>query len=122
MDKQQAMQSFWGGFGVPAYEESDVPDNADLSQGYITYQKMEGEFEAPVFPSASIWQRSTSWRKVESVKNNINDTLKNGGVLLPIDGGKVWIQRGSPFAQSVPEEDRTIRRLLINIAVEFFTE
>lgn len=122
MDKQQAMQAFYQGFGLPAYEESDVPDDADLKTGYITYQKMEGEFEEPVFPSCSLWHRNPSWKMLESVKNNINDTLKNGGLIIPIESGRVWIQRGSPFAQTVSEDDNSIRRYLINLAVEFLTE
>lgn len=122
MDKQQALQFFWSQFGVSAYDESDVPDDADIYAGYITYQKIEGEFESPVFPSASIWHRSTSWKKTEKIKNSINETLSRGGWIQKIEGGRVWIQRGSPFAQVMAEEDRSIRRIVINVSIEFMTE
>lgn len=122
MDKQQALQFFWSQFGVSAYDESDVPDDADIDAGYITYQKIEGEFESPVFPSASIWHRSTSWKKTEKIKNSINETLSRGGWIQKIEGGRVWIQRGSPFAQEMAEEDRSIRRYVINVSIEFMTE
>ena len=121
MDKQQALQTFFSQFAT-AYEESDVPDDADLKQGYITYQKMIGSFDEPVFPSARIWSRSTSWRKADEILNNMNDHLKNGGQIFELDEGRMWIERGSPFAQAVSEEDRSVRSYLINLAVEFFTE
>lgn len=121
MDKQQALNYFWNKYAT-AYEESDVPDDADIKTGYITYQKIIGSIEEPVFPTASIWTRSTSWARADAILNSIDDDLKNGGIILPIDGGKMWIERGSPFAQAVSEEDRSVRRYLLNIAVEFFTE
>lgn len=122
MTNQQALQFFWSQFGVPAYDENDVPDDADLDAGYITYQKIEGEFEMPVFPTASILQRSTSWKKVEQIKNDINDALKRGGQIIKIEGGRLWIQRGSPFAQEMGEADRAVRRFVINVQMEFMTE
>lgn len=121
MDEQQALQFFFEQFGT-AYEESNVPDDADLKQGYITYQKMLSSMGEPVYPSARIWTRSSSWQKADSMLNTINDRLKNGGQIIKINNGRMWIERGSPFAQTVAEEDRTIRSYLLNFAVEFLTE
>ena len=122
MTKQQALLFFWSQFGVPAYDETDVPDDANVDEGYITFQKIEGEFESPVYPTASIWVRSTSWKKAERIKNSINEKLDRGGQIIKIEGGRVWFQKGSPFAQAMAESDRMIRRFVINIAVEFLTE
>lgn len=122
MTNQQALYSFYASFGLPAYDESNVPDDADLKEGYITFQKMDGAFEEPVFPTCSLWHRNTSWRKLESVKNDINDRLKHGGVIIATESGRLWIQRGSPFAQVINENDTSIRRIMINLAVEFMTE
>lgn len=120
MDKQQALQHFFSQFAT-AYEESAVPDDADLNKGYITYQKMIGSFDEPVFPSARIWTRSTSWKKADAILNSMDDALKAGGQIFKLDEGRMWIERGSPFAQAVAEEDRSIRSYLINVAVEFLT-
>ena len=35
MDKYQAINEFWNRFGVMAYDENTVPDDAELP--YITY-------------------------------------------------------------------------------------
>lgn len=122
MTKQEALQFFWSQFGVPAYEENSVPDTADIDEGYITYQKIEGEFEEPIFPTGSIWTRGDSWRRAEGIKDAIDDNLKRGGQIIKIDGGRLWIQRGSPFAQGLADTDKTIRRYVINLAMEFMTE
>lgn len=121
MDKQQALQQFFSQFAT-AYEESDVPDNANLNEGYITYQKMVGSLDEPVFPSARIWTRSTSWNRADSILNSMDDALKRGGQIFKLDEGRMWIARGTPFGQAVSEDDRAIRSYLINLAVEFFTE
>lgn len=121
MNKQQALHTFFSQF-AKSYEESSVPDDANIETGYITYQKMFGSFDEPVFLSARIWNRSTSWIKADEILNNINDHLKNGGQIFELDEGRMWIERGSPFAQAVSEEDRTIRSYLLNFAVEFLTE
>lgn len=122
MTKQEALQFFWSQFGVPAYEENSVPDVANIDEGYITYQKIEGEFEEPIFPTGSIWARGDSWRQAEGIKDAIDDILKRGGQIIKIDGGRLWIQRGSPFAQGLADTDKTIRRYVINLAMEFMTE
>jgi hypothetical protein len=33
----------------------------------------------------------------------------------------VWIYRGSPFSQRMSDVDDTVRRIIINITVEYFT-
>lgn len=131
MDKQQALQSFWSQFGIPAFEETSVPDKiwdedaqkeVPVELPYITYQKILGELDEPVFPIASVWTRGSSWKEADRIMNSINDALKKGGQILKLDEGRMWIVRGSPFAQAMSDDDKTIRRYLINISVEFFTE
>lgn len=128
MTKQEALQYFWSRH-AKAFEETDVPDydpsdpnTPNVSEGYITYQKIEGEFESPVGCTGSIYHRSPSWKGVEQIKNSISDDLKRGGMIIPVEGGKVWITKGSPFAQSMDDSDRSVRRLVINLMVEFMTE
>ena len=121
MDKQQAIHSFWSRYAT-AYEETSVPDDADLSNGYITYQKILGSIDEPVFMTASVWTRSSSGLEADTIVNKINEDLSHGGIIIPIEGGRMWIERGNPFAQAMSDTDRTIRRYVINIAVEFFTE
>lgn len=118
MDKEQALHSFWSQF-CTAYEENSVPDNAVLP--YITYQKAFGDFDQPTAMTGSIYTRSTSWRQADSILNQIDNAIKEGGQIITFDDGKIYFTKGTPFAQTMGEDDRNIKRYVINLSVKFFT-
>lgn len=117
MNREQALDAFWNGFGLTAYEESTVPDDAKLP--YITYNVGIDDLNHPVSVTASIWDRSTSWAVVSHKLNVISNAIGIGGVNIPHDTGVIWLKKGSPFAQRVSDEDRTIRRIYMNIELEY---
>lgn len=133
MNKQQAYNSFWSGFGVLAFEENSVPDDetidAMIKSGlapakfpYITYQVLIDDLGSPVYPTASIWDRSTSWQRADTLANTISARIQNTNT-IKLDNGRVFITKGSPFAQHMSEEaDRYIRRVVLNLGIEFLTE
>lgn len=119
MDKWQAIHSMWSSFGLPAYDETDVPDDAVMP--YITYSAPVSSFEQPIVMSGSIWYRSTSWEDISQKTNLIAEYLR-GYRLIKIDGGYLHVSEGSPFAQRTKDEDSAVRRIYITIDAEFFTE
>lgn len=126
MDKAQFYHQFWSSFTWPAYDESSVPseENGGIKVAllpYITYMVIEDEFEHPIYPSASLWDYGTSWAAISQKEKEIYDYIGYGGKIFRIDGGLVWIQRGHPFAQRVMDEDDMIRRIIINVDIEFLT-
>lgn len=122
MDKEQTLHAFWNSFGIPAYDESTVPDKADLAFPYITYDVKTDCFENVVQLSASIWDRGTSWKFITNKKDEIARRIgTNGWIVQKVDGGLMWIQMGTPFAQRMPDDDDMIRRIYLNLQVEFLT-
>ena len=119
MDAEQAIHSFWSSFGLTAYDENTVPDNADLPR--ITYSLSKAYFDEPVMLSASLWYKSTSWAEITQKAAQIGETIGLGGKVLKTDDGYIWLKRGVPFAQRMSDEDDTIRRIYLNIEVEHFT-
>lgn len=119
MDKIQALNDFWNSFGLIAYDESTVPDDASLP--YITYSVGEDDFNYPVSLTASIWGRSMRWDGSTLKLAEISNRIGRGGVIVPYDGGAMWIRKGSPFAQRMRDEDDSIRRIYMNIEVEFIS-
>lgn len=119
MDKQQAYYNLWSKFGIPAYDELSVPDDAEFP--YITYQVILDDIESPVYPSASLWYRSTSWNDIDDKLAVIAAYIED---IQPIkvDGGYMFVSKGSPFAQRMAEEDRTVRRYILNLGIEFLTK
>ena len=120
MTKAAAIYQFWSGFGLTAYEENTVPDDAAFP--YITYQLVTDSFDREIPLTASIWYRSESWAAINAKTEEISQTISRGGKIIPCDGGAIWLKRGQPFAQSMGDEsDDLIKRKYLNITAEFVT-
>lgn len=133
MNKQQAYSEFWSGFRVLAFEENSMPDDKTIDAlikagkvkakyPYIAYQVLIDDLGHPVFPMASIYDRSTSWKRVDELANEISEEIQKMNT-IKLDNGRMFITKGSPFAQhQLESEDMNIRRVILNLGVEFFTE
>ena len=120
MTKASALYNFWSGFVLPAYEENTVPTDAEFP--YITYQVVTDSFGAEIALTASVWYRGTSWVEANAKAEEISRTISRGGKTIPVDGGVLWLKRGTPFAQSMGDEtDDLIKRKYLNITAEFLT-
>lgn len=120
MDKYEAQYNFWHSFGVPAYEETSVPDADDVVFPYITYQAVNAGFDEDAVVSASVWTRTTSWEQADTLANSIQNALKNGGQVVPYSGGIIWVTPEVPLIQNMgdPNDDQ-IRRKLITVQLHF---
>lgn len=123
MTKAAALYQFWGRFGLPQYEENSVPTGADAPKfPYITYQVVMDSFGNDIPLTASVWYRSESLAAINAKADEISAYIGRGGVLVPCDGGAIWIKRGVPFAQSMGDEsDNFIKRKYLNITAEYVT-
>lgn len=119
MTKAAAIYQFWSQF-LTAYEENTVPEDATFP--YITYQLVTDSFNNEVALTASVWYRGESWAAVNDKTEKIASHIGLGGVVLSCDDGKIWVKKGSPFAQNMGDEsDNLIRRKYLNISAEFLT-
>lgn len=119
MDKWQGLQSFWESFGIPAYDKDSVPKDAQMP--YITYQASVASFENPIPISADIWYRATNWRDISQKAEEIAERLRTL-YLIPIgDKEYIMLAQGSPFAQRMSDDDGGIRRIYLNVMVEYLT-
>lgn len=120
MTKEKVLYYVANGFKIPAYEENTVPTDATFP--YITYQVVTDSFGSEVPITLSLWYRSTSWLEINEKAREISVAVGRGGFIVPCDGGRIWIKRGTPFAQNMGDEsDDLIKRKLINITAEFLT-
>lgn len=118
MDKYHALHQFWSQFGVEAYDENTIPDDAALP--YITYSVSVGSFDYPTAISASIYDRSTKWTSVTQIADRVGAVLKNGGQYINYDGGAFWIRMGSPWMQRLSDNsNEDIRRIVLNLEIEY---
>ena len=117
MDKYQAVHEFWNSFGIPAYDESTVPESP--GSFYITYSAVADSLGRAVLMSASIWKtNTTSWSEISQKAEQISDALIQVKT-IPLDTGYLYITRGQPFAQRMQDENDTVRRIYINIMAEY---
>ena len=120
MTKAAAIYQFWNSFDIPAYEENSVPEDAKFP--YITYQLVTDSFDNDVQMAVSVWYRSSSWTEANAKAEEISQAIGQGGKTIKCDGGRIWIKRGSPFAQNMGDAtDSLIKRKYLNITAEFMT-
>ena len=120
MTKAAAIYQFWSSFGLTAYEENTVPEDAAFP--YVTYQLVTDSFDREVAATASLWYRSESWTAINAKTEEISAHIGLGGKIIKCDGGRIWIKRGQPFAQNMGDEsDDLIKRKYLNLTFEFFT-
>ena len=120
MTKAAAIYQFWNSFGLTAYEENSVPDDATFP--YITYQLVTDSFDREIPLTVSIWYRSESWTGINAKTEEISQKISRGGKIISCDGGAIWLKRGQPFAQNMRDEsDDLIKRKYLNITAEFMT-
>lgn len=122
MDSAQALHQFWSRFGWKAYDKATVPSEAfEPEMPRITYDVAKSEFLSDISLSASLWDRSYSWDAISKKADEIYNYIGLGGRIIHYDDGDIWIKRGSPFMQRMTDEDDTVRRIYINVDVEYFT-
>ena len=120
MTKAAAIYQFWSCFGLTAYEENTVPEDATFP--YVTYQLVTDSFDRDVAATASLWYRGESWTDINAKTEEISQKISRGGKIIACDGGAIWLKRGQPFAQNMGDEsDDLIKRKYLNLTFEFFT-
>ncbi len=122
MTKGQAIQQFWEQFGWVAYDETTVPDDAPYP--YITYSVQTDSFDSTVRLTASLWDRTYSWKNISEMAERIAQRIvKMYPPTIKIDGGRLYVSKGTPFAQRMREDsDDMVRRIILNVDFEFLTE
>ena len=121
MSKASALYSWFSGFGITAYEESNVKSNPTFP--YLTYTYTTGDFDSGEVPIiVNLWYRTESNVTIDAKAEQIYDAIGRGGVMIPVSNGAIWLKRGSPFCQAIAEpSDANIRLRYINITAEFLT-
>ena len=89
MDKEQALHQFWSSFGLTAYDENTVPDNALTTNGgkYLTYIVATASLGDPTPLYANLWYKSSSWAEITVKANEISEAIGGGGAIVSFDGG-----------------------------------
>lgn len=117
MTKSAALYSFFSGFGITAYTDTAVPEDAVFP--YLTYNNVQDNWGNQVALTVNLWYQTTS-------EKTPNDKVDEIAAALPryvlCDGGAVLFSRGTPFSQALTDStDKTVKRRYINITAEYLT-
>lgn len=120
-DKWQGLDTFWNSFGIPAYDENSVPEDAELP--YITYEASIGSFEDVVPLTASVWYYGTSWVDVSNKVDEISRRLNGWYIQRLSDTQYIYFKKNQAglFAQRVADPNVLIKRIRLSISAEFLT-
>lgn len=120
MTKNKALYAWLNQF-LPFYRASSVP--GDVEMPYGTYEYVSGAFEGgAVSMSVNLFFYTESEAIPDQKEMELSERIGPGGVLIPCDGGYIWLKRGSPWCQSVVYEDEpNIKRRTINLTCEYLT-
>ena len=117
MTKDEALQSFFEKFGIPAYPEGTEPKNVQMP--YLTYAPTFDSIGQQVSIPVNLWCRTES----EAVPNaKAQEIAKLLPMYVACDGGAILLTRGTPWCQAMTlPEASNIKRRYINIVAEYLT-
>lgn len=118
-DTARALYTYFSGFGLPAYAEYTVPDEAQLP--YLTYQLAQPDWRGQVSLYARLWYRSTSLVEINAKADEIQRAIGEC-VNIPTATGALYLYPGAPFAQYMPMEgDDTLKVIYLNFTLTAHT-
>ena len=122
MDSWQALNAFWSGFDVPAYDEQTVFDERySPAYPHITYESAAGTNGNTELLTASLWDMTASWSWLKQKAEEIKHAIGYGGITIQVEGGGLWIKlpESSPFSRPLPSGEDNILRIQMNIEVDY---
>lgn len=110
-----ALKDFFSGFGLPAYTEDSVPDNATLP--YITYSAGVPEWNQKATMYAQVWDRTKSNAGIIKKADQITAAIGEGR-RIPFAGGYLVIWPENPLTQIRVNGD--FRSAYINLSINSY--
>lgn len=113
------LKTFFGGFGIPAYSETSVPNDVQLP--YITYPIKEPEWRKPTSFYIVLWCRTKGYADALTKADQILAAIGEG-ISLEANGGWVVIRPDNPLVQEMKDDDNDTKALYINLQLNAFRE
>lgn len=118
-EEAKALNTFFSSFGIPAYEENSVPNNAELP--YITYQISLPDWNDVASISANVWYSGTSYTTVFSKVDEISERIGQG-ISIPVgESGYLYLYKDNPFSQVAPTGNDNVKVVYLNIGIHDLT-
>lgn len=114
----KALDTYLNGFGLDAYAEDTVPDDAQFP--YITYRVVDPEWHQKATFFVRVWFRTTSNAYVLEKADEITGDI-GVGKRIPFEGGLLMLWPESPKVQVIVDpNDRMVRYAYINLSLNSY--
>lgn len=113
----KALSAFYGGFGLPAYTEDNVPSSEELP--YITYTLPQSELFSATTHQVRVWYYGTSNAPANAKADEILAAIGRG-VKLKAGRGIVCIYPGDGTLAQMQPSDDTTRIVYINLYIRSY--
>ena len=121
-DIMAALYAFWSQFGIPAYTEDMVPDNATVP--YIRYTVSKAPAMDVSYLTAYNYHSRRLMGNVEraEMSDRIAKAIPQGGVRIPLDnGGFLMLYRNTDFQTLYQDpEDLDVIGIRTSVEVHFY--
>lgn len=114
MSTARTLYEFFSSFGIPAYVENNVPDDAALP--YITYELVEPDSLSQASFTARVWYMDESFAAITAKVDEIKQAI-GWGRGFPVDGGVIWIWRDTNFCQFQPPDEPKIKIAYLSMII-----
>jgi len=118
MTAEKVLNQFFSSFDLQAYPATDA---SEKELPFLTYETPQSFFEdGTVSCAVNLWYKTDSESVPNAKAREIANRVGRGGIVLPIDGGYLWIRRGTPFSQPLFDDtDKSIKRRYILLILEY---
>lgn len=111
-----ALYSLWSSFGIPAYPEYNIPDEAEMP--YITYEIVKPDWRYQSNTHVRVWYRDTSYVSITNILDAISRRIGEG-LLLPLSDGFLILFKDMQFIQFQPyEADDGVKVAYLSLILE----
>lgn len=120
MTQDKAIYQFLSSFGMTAYAEAAVPEDAVFP--FLTYELITGAYNQRTTITVNLWFYTSSEAEPNAKAAEISAAIGMGGITIPCDGGALWIKRGTPWCQSLRDEtNNNIKRRYLLLDIDYLT-
>lgn len=121
LDTAVALKTFFSGFGIPAFQEDNVPEtlydpvkktDVEVALPYITFELREPEPIGHTVLAANVWYDGTDYAQIAAKVDQIKAAVitdGQSGVVIEAGDGAIALWPETDFCQFVTQEDDKIK-------------
>ena len=118
MTREAALDAFFNSFGIKAFPATSEPRDTEFP--WLTYETTSGNWGDDTSTIVvKLWFHTDSEAIPNAKVRQISESIGVGGKVISYTDGKVWLKRGTPWCNSIPDEaDIAVKCKALNILVE----